>query len=145
MSVDESGIESRFRYLAGEARALQNFGTDREEEIVALGFLMRNGDVRWHALTNIAEEPAHRFFIDGFEVQEAIRTVGDFGTPHVLWHSHSADCTPSNTDVESFPTWLVGIGVVFATSTGKSCIYNEDGVIISTSTSATPALATQEI
>ena len=112
------------RWIRGEELAATS-----SIEVVGLGFPKRSG-LDWVQLENIATDGTHKFAIDGIAVQNAIGLMKV--APHVLWHSHSGELTgPSETDVEFFPTWLVGIGCVFHVPTGLTTLYDETGLISS--------------
>jgi len=157
--VDAAGVwenMNRLRWLEGEKKAISELdlhsatdGLYDPVEIVGLGFLEtdltsdgRPGQIDWVEMENIAENPTNTFTVNGQVVHDLLKERGT--KPHVVWHSHFKDAQPSRIDVEFFPSWLVGVGMVFCARTDTSSLYDQDGIICQVSHTAHSPLATQD-
>ena len=63
-----------------------------------------------YPITNVAEDPAHQFLLDGAELFNAIRKMSERGEkPYAIYHSHpTAPAYPSATDQRwaAYPDYL---------------------------------------
>jgi hypothetical protein len=87
------------------------------------------------------------FFVDGEAIQRALQVAkleGHELDARVLWHTHVATTEPSAEDIAEFPSWLAHVGMVYHVPSDTITLYNESGIISSTSTDADGALATSE-
>jgi proteasome lid subunit RPN8/RPN11 len=113
----------KYRWAHGESMArAERF------EVVGLGF-ESDGRIIYHQLQNVA--PLRRrdrmFEVEGTHLRNVVEHVGQ--QPVVLWHSHTVSVEPSETDVETFPSWLVNTGVIYHSPSDSMTLYNESGVI----------------
>ena len=110
-------------------------------EIVALGFPRKTfvtdkvraaglaDELHWVQLTNVApaQVRGNTFEIDGVEVQLTCLRYG--AMPVAMWHSHRDLVVPSDTDLETFPDWLVSVAVIYHIPTESTVAYTGNGVI----------------
>lgn len=136
LDTERARTLERLRWRTGELAASECVrGLVRDmREVVGLGCIVPNREYPvWIRLNNSAEYGAREFEVSGEDVRDALlRIRGTYpeAQPHVLWHCHFGDrSAPSQTDVESFPAWLCGLGAVWHVPSSTLTLYDQDGVI----------------
>lgn len=124
--------------------------------------------VTWFELENSAEHPSAdgrgEFFVEGEDIMRVLERAsvqlgdaqlgGSFRQPIdallrervvILWHTHVATTDPSQADIEEFPVWLADYGMVFHVPSQTTTVYNQSGVISSSSTLDVSSVRVQDV